>query len=146
MVKHGHQDAPQGFLSRHSLTIALCAILVFWIEMYRRSDPSTHIGAFFGNSIADWLGTLMFIVSTKYFFEIGSSESKQPHPQWRNRLLRFLTMHSLTLVIIATGIGWVLLYARVDPNGKAGQVYGNIVSDWWQLLALVVMTKYLRET
>ena len=57
-----------------------------------------------------------------------------------------MTQHSLTLVIIATGIGWVYLFARSNPNSKYGQVYGNIVSDWWQLLALVVMTKYLRET
>jgi hypothetical protein len=33
----------------------------------------------------------------------------------------------------------------VDPNGKAGQVVGNIVSEWTQLFGLVIMTKYLRE-
>ena len=57
-----------------------------------------------------------------------------------------MSKHSLSLVILATGIVWVVLFARTDPNGKAGQVYGNIVSEWGQLLALILMTKYFRET
>lgn len=146
MVTRRRRKEPEGFLKQHSLTIALTAILVFWIEMYRRSDPRTHLGAFFGNSIADWLGTLMFIVSTKYFFEIGSRESRPVHARRHYAGVRFLIQHSLSLVIVMTGVAWVVLFARSDPNGKAGQVFGNIVSDWWQLLALVVMTKYLRES
>ena len=34
----------------------------------------------------------------------------------------------------------------MDANGKTGQVVGNIVSEWTQVLGLVVMTKYLGET
>jgi hypothetical protein len=30
-------------------------------------------------------------------------------------------------------------------DSKAGQVLGNIVSDWTQVLGLVVLTKYARE-
>jgi hypothetical protein len=33
----------------------------------------------------------------------------------------------------------------MDANGKAGQVVGNIVSEWTQLPSLVVMTKYVGE-
>ena len=33
----------------------------------------------------------------------------------------------------------------MDANGKAGQVVGNIVSEWGQLLSLVWFTKYLYE-
>lgn len=146
MVKRRRSGSDDGFFKKHSLTLSLSAILLFWIVMYSRADPRTHVGAFFGNSIADWVGILMFVVATKYFFEVGSRESRVPHPRWHNRLLRFATMHSLTLVIIATGIGWVYLFARTDPNSKSGQVYGNIVSEWWQLLALIVMTKYFRES
>lgn len=117
----------RGAFADHSLTIVVAAIWGLWLVLYRRADPQTHIGAFFGNSIADWLGT-------------------QPHPHWHNRLRRFLSRHSLTLVILATGLLWVVLFARADPNGKVGQVYGNIVSEWGQLLALIIMTKYFRET
>ena len=88
---------------------------------------------------------LTFIVATKYFVEVGSKESRTAHTHQHQRLLRFCSLHSLTLVVIVTGIGWVLIFARSDPNSKAGQVYGNIVSEWGQLLMLIIMTKYLRE-
>lgn len=136
----------RGFFAEHSLTIVVGAIWGLWLVLYWSADPQTHIGAFFGNSIADWLGTLAFVVLTKYFCEVGSKESRQPHPRGRSRLFRLLAAHSLTLVIVATGAIWVWLFARADPNGKAGQVYGNIVSEWGQLLALIIMTKYFRET
>jgi hypothetical protein len=123
----------------------VAAIWLLWLGLYQTADPRTHLGAFYGNSIADWLGMLTFIVATKYFCEVGSKESRKPHPHRHQRLLRFLSLHSLTLVIIATGIGWMLIFARSDPNSKAGQVYGNIVSEWGQLLMLIVMTKYFRE-
>jgi len=134
------------FLARHSLTIVVATIWGMWLLLYRASDPQTHVGAFFGNSIADWLGTLAFVVLTKYFCEIGSKESHAPRPApWHSRLRRAMSRHSLSLVIIATGVVWVVLFARTDPNGKTGQVYGNIVSEWGQLLALIIMTKYFRE-
>jgi hypothetical protein len=136
----------RGFFAEHSLSIIVGAIWLLWVVLYRRADPQTHIGAFFGNSIADWLGTLAFIITTKYFWEVGSKESRTPGAQRGNQLHRFLSQHSLTLVIIATGIVWAIVYARSDANSKAGQVYGNIVSEWGQLLALIIMTKYFRET
>jgi hypothetical protein len=134
-----------GFVQQHGLGIAVAAVILLWLTLYLRSDPDTHLGAFFGNATADWLGTLIIVAATKYFYEIGSAESRPPHPTSRAPLLRFLIDHSLTIVLLITGAMWVAAYARMDPNGKAGQVVGNIVSEWTQVLGLVVMTKYLRE-
>ena len=127
------------FLARHSLSFVVAAIWLLWLVLYQTADPRTHLGAFYGNSIADWLGMLTFIVATKYFFEVGSKESRTPHTHAHQRLLRFVALHSLTLVVIATGVVWVLIFARTDPESKAGQVYGNIVSEWGQLLMLIIM-------
>jgi len=136
---------PSGFFARHSLTIVVFAIWLLWLMLYSASDPQTHLGSLFGNSIADWLGMLAFVVATKYFSEVGSKESREPRPHWHNRLWDSISRHSLSLVIIGTGVVWAMVYARSDPDGRAGQVYGNIVSEWGQLLALVLMTKYFRE-
>ena len=134
-----------GFIQRHGLGLAVAAILLTWLALYVRSDPDTHLGAFFGNATADWLGTFIIVVATKYFYEIGSAESRPPHPKSRRRFARVLVDHSLTIVLVVTGAMWAIAYARTDPSGKAGQVVGNIVSEWTQVLGLVVMTKYLRE-
>ena len=141
----GRGSRQRGGLREHSLSLTLVAILGLWIVLYVRSDPATHLGGFFGNATADWLGTLIFVVVTKYFYEINSSESKRPHPKSRNLLLCALIDHSLTIVLVITGIAWTVVYARMDPGGKAGQVVGNIVSEWTQILGLVVITKYTRE-
>ena len=134
-----------GFLRQHSLSLMVACILLVWLALYRASDPSTHTGAFFGNAVADWLGMLVFIVATKYFFEIGSKESRQPNPRLHQRVTRFLITHSLTLVLLLTGLAWAVVYARSDVDGKAGEVIGNIVSEWTQILGLVLITKYARE-
>jgi hypothetical protein len=48
-------------------------------------------------------------------------------------------------VLVLTWTGWIWWYVRIDSNGKAGQVVGNIVSEWSQILSLVWFTKYLIE-
>jgi hypothetical protein len=88
----------------------------------------------------------VFVVATKYFFEIGSGESRRPPRYFHQRVTQFLFKHSLTLVLALTGVGWVVLYARSDVDSKSGQVVGNIVSAWTQVLGLVVITKYARES
>jgi hypothetical protein len=40
---------------------------------------------------------------------------------------------------------WIYWYVMIDASGKTGQVVGNIVSEWSQILALVLFTKYLVE-
>jgi hypothetical protein len=132
-------------LRQHSLGLVVGAILALWFVLYVRSDPSTHVGAFYGNALADWLGSFMIVIATKYLYERGSAESRRPHPRTRSRVMRFLIDHSLAIVLIVTGAGWAALYATLDPQGKTGQVVGNIVSEWTQLFGLVMMTKYLRE-
>jgi hypothetical protein len=127
------------------LSLIVTGILLIWLLLYRASDPSTHTGAFYGNAVADWLGMLVFIVATKYFFEIGSKESRQPNPRFHQRVTRFLITHSLTLVLLLTGLVWSVVYARSDVDSKSGAVIGNIVSEWTQILGLVVITKYARE-
>jgi hypothetical protein len=127
------------------LGLAVGGILALWFALYVRNDPSTHAGAFYGNALADWLGTFMIVITTKYFYELGSAASRQPHPRTRNLLAQFVMDHSLTIVLVATGAAWLALYAALDPQGKTGQVVGNIVSEWTQLFGLVIMTKYLRE-
>jgi hypothetical protein len=144
-MKSRSRATPQGFGRRHGLGVGVAAILGLWLILYLRFDPQTHWGAFFGNATADWLGTLIIVIATKYCYEIGSDESRPPHPASRSPIVRFLVDHSLTIVLLATGAMWVAAWARMDPNGKAGQVVGNIVSEWTQVLGLVVMTKYLGE-
>jgi hypothetical protein len=53
--------------------------------------------------------------------------------------------HSLTIVLAATGAAWIAVYAHSAVDSKTGEVVGNIVSDWTQVLGLVLLTKYTRE-
>jgi hypothetical protein len=108
-------------------------------------DPKTHAGSFFGNAIADWTGVVVTVIATKYFYEIGSAESRRPSRIWQGRLPESLRDHSLSIFLGLTGIGWTLLYLKMNPDGKWGQVIGNIVSEWTQLLGLVLLTKRLIE-
>ena len=134
-----------GFLKHHALSLTAIAILLAWIGLYVYSDPETHGGSFFGNAIADWTGVVVTVIATKYFYEIGSAESKQPGPPFHNRVIETLRDHSLTIFLGLTGIGWTVLYLKMDAGGKWGQVVGNIVSEWTQLLGLVLLTKRLIE-
>ena len=129
----------------HALSVIVTSIVVLWLVLYSLADPHTHLGAFYGNAIADWLGVLVFVVATKYFFEFGSGESRTPPRGGRHRLRGMFYRHSLTIVLALTGVGWALAFSRSDVDSKAGQVVGNILSDWTQVLGLVVLTKYARE-
>jgi hypothetical protein len=115
------------------------------IALYCRSNPSTHLGSFFGNAIADWTGVFVTILMTKHLYEKGSSESKQPKGKLPSAAMEFLREHSLTVFLLITGIAWVVAYRAVDPESKWGQVVGNMVSQWTQILGLVLMTKRLIE-
>ena len=86
------------------------------------------------------------VVATKYMYEKGSVESrKPPHPLLRP-IPKFVLDHSLTLFLLVTGAILVKVYVGVDSEGKWGQVVGNIVSEWTQLLGAVLFTKALIET
>jgi|SRR5580698_10050 hypothetical protein len=133
------------FLNKHSLSLAAAGVVALLIVLYIRSNPSTHWGSFFGNAIADWSGVLVTVVMTKYLYEKGSAESKKPKGKAPSPVLEFLREHSLTIFLLVTGAGWVLAFKAMDPNSKWGQVVGNIVSEWTQILGLVLMTKRLIE-
>jgi len=134
------------FLHKHSLSLAALGVVILLIALYSRSNPSTHIGSFFGNAIADWTGVFVTIVMTKFLYEKGSAESKQPKGIVPSRVLELLREHSLTIFLVITGIGWVLAFWAMDSESKWGQVVGNIVSEWTQILGLVLMTKRLVES
>jgi hypothetical protein len=53
--------------------------------------------------------------------------------------------HSLSLFLILTGAAWIALYVSMDSEAKWGQVVGNIVSEWTQIVGLVLLTKRLIE-
>jgi prolipoprotein diacylglyceryltransferase len=135
----------QSFLREHSLSIASVCILVAWIILYVIGDPSTHLGSFFGNAIADWTGVVVTIFATKYLYERGSAESLRPPHRLLRPVWRLLRDHSLSIFLLITGLGWVALYVRMDSEAKWGQVVGNIVSEWTQIFGLVLLTKRLIE-
>jgi hypothetical protein len=135
----------KGFLKEHSLTLVSVGLLLVWIIGYGMLDPKTHLGAFFGNAIADWSGSVIIILGTKFLYEIGSAESRAARPGRGNRWLSLLRRHSLLLFLGVTGIGWLWLYLRMSPESRWGQVTGNIVSEWGQMAGLVFLTKRLIE-
>lgn len=136
----------KGFLAHHSLSIACVGVLILWIALYTSSDPKTHWGSFFGNAIADWSGVVVTVVATKFLYERGSAESRKPPINFKGPVWEGITDHSLTLFLLITGVCWVAVYKHADPDSKWGQVAGNIVSEWTQILALVILTKRLFET
>jgi hypothetical protein len=126
------------FLKRHALSLATAGLLLVWIVLFAAGDPHTHLGSFYGNAIADWSGMLVTILATKYLYEASSKPHRRPA---RNRLHRFLRDHHLTIFLVLTGLGWAILFARMNPEAKWGQVVGNLVSEWTQTLGLVLLTK-----
>jgi hypothetical protein len=133
------------FLYRHSLSLVSVTLLAVWIIGYRWLDPKTHLGAFFGNAIADWSGSVVIILGTKFLYEVGSAESRPPRGRERSAWRKVLHRHSLLLFLVVTGIGWAILFQRMNPESKWGQVVGNIVSEWVQMGGLVFLTKRLVE-
>ena len=142
MVKGVHH---RSFFHRHSLGIASVVMVILWTVLYSVSSPSTHLGSFFGNAIADWSGVVVTVLATKYMYEKGSAESRRPPMGWLAPMRERLRNHSLTLFLVLTGIGWVVLFAKMNSESKWGQVVGNIVSEWTQIFGLVLLTKRLIE-
>jgi len=141
--KRNHKK--KGFLHRHSLGLASLGILVLLIILYNFIDPQTHWGSFLGNAVADWTGVAVTVFATKYLYEKGSAESRNPKHEPDNAFLRFCLDHSLLLVLIPTGVIWTVMFLHSKTDSKWGQVVGNVVSEWTQLIGLVIMTKRLIE-
>jgi hypothetical protein len=141
----GTRVRKRSFFHEHSLSITSSTILVLWIVLYGLSSPKTHLGSFFGNAIADWSGVVVMVFATKYLYEKGSAESRRPPRNLLSPVLERLRDHSLSVFLLITGIGWVMLYVSIDSETKWGQVAGNIVSEWTQIFGLVLLTKRLIE-
>ena len=135
----------QSFFHEHSLSLVAAAILALWIVLYHFSNPDTHVGSFFGNAIADWTGLLVTVLATKGLFEIGSAESKNPPHRLLRSSRRILEEHSLSIFLILTGVVWTIVFIKMNPQDRWGQVVGNIVSEWTQQFGMVVLTKRFLE-
>jgi hypothetical protein len=135
----------RSFFGEHSLSIVAISLLALWVVLYSCSDPRTHLGSFFGNAVADWSGSVIIILGTKYLLEFHSAESRRVKGRLLNPALDFLRRHSLLIFIGLTGVGWGILFWKMDAQGKWGQVVGNIVSEWVQMGGLVFLTKRLIE-
>lgn len=144
MTKRQKRHSLRGFLHDHGLSVVVVALFILWVCLYAVSNEKTRLGAFYGNAIADWSGSVVIVLGTKYLIERGSAESKQRPPK-RGGLAGFVYEHSLTIFLVVTGVGWALLFAHSDPNSKWGQVVGNVVSEWLQMTGLVFLTKGLIE-
>src|SRR6476646_6040444 len=145
MARKRSKDENEPFWKRHSPRLSASAVLALWFVLYVYSDPKTHPGSFFGNAIADWIGVVVTILATKWFFEKGSRESRQPRREHRNKALEFMHEHSLTIFLVLTGLGWLALFLRLNPESRWGTVVSNITSEWSQQIGLVVLTKKLIE-
>jgi len=144
-MKAAHRHRRHGFFYKHSLSLVSLTLLALWIILYSCSDPHTHLGSFFGNAIADWSGSVVIILGTKYLLEVHSAESRPVRLHLKNCIMAFLYEHSLLIFLGVRGIGWTLLFLRMNPDSKWGQVVGNIVSEWLQMGGLVFLTKRLIE-
>jgi hypothetical protein len=82
------------WLGRRSLSIVAIALLLVGIIGYRMLDPKTHLGSFFGNAIADWSGSVVIILGTKFFIEVGSAESRPARGHKKNRWLSGVILSS----------------------------------------------------
>lgn len=130
---------------RHSLSIVAITLLALWIVGFVWLDPKSRLSAFCGNAIADWSGSVVLILGTKFFYEIGSAESRPVRGRSAKPALEFLREHSLLIFIGLTGIGWTVAFLKMKPDGHWGQVVGNLVSEWVQMAGLVFLTKRLVE-
>lgn len=142
MSAHGGRH---GFVKHHSLSLATACVLVVWVTLYARGNPDTAWGSFYGNAVADWMGVMVAVIATKYFYEVGSAESRQPRGHLASRWREMLRDHSLTIFLAVTGAGWLLLSVEIGPQTKWGQVAGNLVSEWLQQIGMILMTKRLIE-
>jgi len=133
------------WLARHSLTIVAVALLLLWLCGYLWLPFGSRLSAFCGNAIADWSGSVMIILGTKFFYEVGSKESRPLRGWSSNPLWEFLREHSLLIFIGLTGLIWLVLFRRMSPDSKWGQVVGNLLSEWIQMAGLVFLTKRLVE-
>ena len=129
------------FVERHSLSLVSAGVALLWVVCYVNSDPSTHWGSFFGNAIADWVGLVVTVLATKHLYE-KPPRKKGEEPEG---VIEVILDHKVTVFLIVTGVGWVVVYLKMYSEAKWGQVVGNLVSEWTQNLGFVLLTKKFIE-
>lgn len=137
-----HRDA---FLYRHSLSIVSSAVLLTWVILYIPANPDTHWGSFFGNAIADWSGVVATVICTRILYERGNPDCQPRLIRDQNPVMRWLKTHTLTIFFGATLLMWIYAFARMNATSKWGQVVGNVVSEWTQILGVIWLTKRFIE-
>ena len=83
------------------------------------------------------------VFATRYLYEKDSPESRPVAPKPLPRPFEWMREHSISTFLLVTGIFWVFLFMRMNPNAKWGQVVGNIVSEWTQSFGAVILTKQM---
>jgi hypothetical protein len=136
---------PTSFLRRHSLSIVSGIVLLTWVILYVPANPDTHWGSFFGNAIADWSGVVATVICTRILYERGDPDCAPRVIREQNPVLRWVKTHNLTMFFGATLLVWIYAFARMSPTSKWGQVVGNVVSEWTQILGLIWLTKSFIE-
>jgi hypothetical protein len=135
----------KSFIQRHMLTLVACVVLLSWVFFYMPSNPDTHWGSFFGNAIADWSGVVASIICTRILYERGAPGCRHRKAKDKNLVIRWIKNHTLTVFFGVTLIGWIILFARMSATSKWGQVVGNVVSEWTQILGMIWLTKMFYE-
>src|SRR2546423_9923091 len=98
-MEQSSQPAATTFWRNHSLSVVSLGLLTLFIIAYAGSDPGTHLGAFFGNAVADWSGSVILILGTKFLLEAGSCENRPARKSLKNSFLKFFNHHSPLLVL-----------------------------------------------
>src|SRR5271168_243517 len=135
----------RAFLHRHALSAVAGAILVLWVVLYFPANPDTHWGSFFGNAIADWSGVVASIICTRILYERGAPGCRHRKAKDANPVIRWVKNHTLTVFFGVTLILWIILFAEMSATSKWGQVVGNVVSEWTQILGMIWLTKMFYE-
>ena len=134
----------QSFLRKHSLSLAALAVVLALIGLYLlRSGDSPRLvlrerDCGLDRSLRHYRDDEVSIRK-----RIDREQAAEGH--FAVSVAEFLREHSLTIFLVITGIGWIVAFAAMDPASKWGQVVGNIVSEWTQILGLVLLTKRLIE-
>src|SRR5271154_1550499 len=139
------EEPKRTFVQRHTLTIVACVVLLSWIVFYLPSNPDTHWGSFFGKAIADWSGVVASIICTRILYERGAPGSRHRKAKDANLIIRWVKNHTLTVFFGVTLILWIILFAEMSATSKWGQVVGNVVSEWTQILGMIWLTKMFYE-
>jgi hypothetical protein len=131
----------RGFFHRYSFSIVSGAVLLLWLVLYFPANPDTHWGSFFGNAIADWSGVVATVICTRILYERGNPDCRRRVIHEKNPFLRWIKTHSLTVFFGITLLLWIALFAYMSATSKWGQVVGNVVSEWTQILGVIWLTK-----